>query len=240
MQVDVRRAADRFTTRTEWLESRHSFSFGDHYDPDNVGHGLLLVNNDDIVGGGAGFETHMHEDMEIVTWVLAGSLSHHDSAGHAGTLHPGLVQRMSAGTGVQHSEKNASTEAPVHFVQMWVAPDEPGLEPGYEQREVDLAGGELVAIASGRPGQDTGVRINNEHVVLHAARLDRGDVVRLPEAPYLHLFVARGSVGLEDAGALDEGDAVRLTASGGQRLTGGNGSGAEVLVWEMYASVRDR
>jgi quercetin 2,3-dioxygenase len=142
--VDIRRQEERFTTRLSWLDSKHSFSFSRHYDPSNTYHGLLLVNNDDVVSPGTGFETHPHQDMEIVTWVLRGSLVHQDSTGHAGVIYPGLAQRMSAGTGILHSEKNDSwrmrggsehTE-PVHFVQMWVVPDEGGITPGYEQLDI--------------------------------------------------------------------------------------------------------
>ena len=249
-RIDVRRAADRFATRTDWLDSKHSFSFGNHYDPRNVGHGLLLVNNDDVVRAGTGFDTHPHRDMEIVTWVIRGSLVHQDSTGHAGIIYPGLAQRMSAGTGILHSEKNdswrldpdrAEHDEPVHFVQMWVAPDEPGLTPGYEQLEIDdeLMRGGLVPVASGMSGHDgnAAIRINNRHAALHAARLEPGGSVTLPDAPYLHLFVPRGSVDLEGAGPLGEGDAVRLTATGGSRVTA-TGEGAEILVWEMHASVR--
>src|SRR5690349_379211 len=140
--VDVRRADERFATKMSWLDSKHSFSFGHHHDPANTHHGLLLVNNDDVVKPGTGFETHPHRDMEIVTWVLRGSLVHQDSEGHNGVIYPGLAQRMSAGTGILHSEKNdhlpredgAHTE-PVHFVQMWVVPDEARIAPGYEQLE---------------------------------------------------------------------------------------------------------
>jgi redox-sensitive bicupin YhaK (pirin superfamily) len=246
--MDVRRAADRFTTRTDWLDSKHSFSFGHHYDPANVGHGLLLVNNDDVVDPGTGFDTHPHRDMEIVTWVLRGSLVHQDSTGHAGIIYPGLAQRMSAGTGILHSEKNDSWhlegnehQDPVHFVQMWVAPDEPGITPGYEQLEIGdvLMRGGLVTVASGmsRHAGDSAIRITNKHAALHAARLSRGQSATLPEAPYLHLFVAQGTVDLEGAGALDEGDAVRLTATGGQQVNA-TGDGAEILVWEMHASLR--
>ena len=129
--VDVRRSADRFATDIGWLDSKHSFSFGHHFDPANTGHGLLLVNNDDVVDPGTGFETHPHRDMEIVTWVMEGSLVHQDSTGHNGIIYPGLAQRMSAGRGILHSEKNDSWRLegethrdPVHFVQMWVVPDE--------------------------------------------------------------------------------------------------------------------
>ena len=117
--VDVRRAAERFPTDLGWLDSKHSFSFGGHFDPDNVGHGLLIVSNDDVVAAGGGFGTHPHRDMEIVTWVLDGELEHRDSAGNEGVLYPGLAQRMSAGRGIFHSEMNHSQTEPVHFVQMW-------------------------------------------------------------------------------------------------------------------------
>ena len=257
--IDVRRAADRFATRIPWLDSHHSFSFGGHYDPANTHHGLLLVNNDDIVAPGTGFETHPHRDMEIVTWVLRGSLVHQDSTGHAGVIYPGLAQRMSAGTGIMHSEKNdfvgrsadgalASSRAgrlagdrhadPVHFVQMWVVPDENGIEPGYAQREIDaeLLSGALVPVASGMPQHgDSAIRIANRYATLHAARLEPGQAVTLPDAPYVHLFVARGDVTLEGAGAVAAGDAVRFTATGGQRLAAS--APAEILVWEMHATL---
>lgn len=237
--VEVRRAGDRFTTRTPGLESRHSFSFGAHYDPANTHHGLLLAHNDDVVAPGAGYDTHPHRDVEIVTWVLRGTLAHEDSAGHGGLIRPGLVQRMSAGTGVRHAERNDARSAePVRFVQMWVAPDEPGGEPGYAQREVDaeLGSGTLVPVASGlaRHG-DRAIRIANRHAALHAARLPAGATVTLPEAPYLHLFVAEGAVALEGAGELGAGDAARLTATGARRVTAG--APAEVLVWEMHAAL---
>ena len=245
--IDIRRATDRFHTTAGWLDSKHSFSFGGHYDPDNTHHGLLLVNNDDIVRPGSGFETHPHRDMEIVTWVLRGSLVHQDSTGHSGVIYPGLAQRMSAGSGILHSEKNDSWrlqggpqhDDPVHFVQMWVLPDEPGITPGYEQLEIDaeLLSGGLVPVASGMPDHDgaAAIRIRNRYAALHAARLDAGGSVELPEAPFLHLFVPRGAVTLEGAGRLDAGDAVRFTATGGQRVTAIEP--AEILVWEMHATV---
>ena len=245
--VDVRRAADRAATRIDWLDSKHSFSFGHHYDPLNTHHGLLLVSNDDVVRPGAGFETHPHRDMEIVTWVLRGSLVHQDSTGHAGVIYPGLAQRMSAGTGILHSEKNdayrldpdRTAQEPVRFVQMWVVPDADGVTPGYEQLEVadELLSGRLVPVASGLPKHDgaAAIRIANRYAGLYAARLQPGQSVQLPEAPYLHLFVAVGDVELEGAGALQDGDAVRFTATGGQRVTAT--TAAELLVWEMHATL---
>jgi redox-sensitive bicupin YhaK (pirin superfamily) len=234
--VDVRRSAQRGTSTTDWLDSKHSFSFGDYYDPSNTHHGLLLVNNDDIVAPAAGFDTHPHRDMEIVTWVLDGALAHQDSMGNSGVIYPGLAQRMSAGTGVLHSEKNGSLSEPVHFVQMWVIPDEAAIEPGYQQAEItadDLAGA-LVTIASGRPG-DAAIAIHNKNAALHGARLERGQFVELPDAPLVHVFVPRGEVTMEDAGALHEGDAVRLSAAGSRRVSAIGPS--EILVWEMHANL---
>lgn len=243
--VDIRRADERFTTKISWLDSKHSFSFGRHHDPDNTHHGVLLVNNDDVVDPGTGFETHPHRDMEIVTWVLRGSLVHQDSEGHSGVIYPGLAQRMSAGTGILHSEKNDSwrlqgcgehTE-PVHFVQMWVFPDEDSITPGYEQLEIDdeLLRGRLTPVASGMSHHDAAIRIKNRYAALHVARLQPGETVVLPDAPFLHLFVPRGQVSLEGAGPLNEGDAVRFTSTGGQRVTATEG--AEILVWEMHATL---
>ncbi|WP_262282067.1 pirin-like bicupin family protein [Micromonospora sp. MA102] len=245
--VDVRRAGDRFFTRLSWLDSKHSFSFSRHYDPANTHHGLLLVNNDDVVRPGTGFETHPHQDMEIVTWVLRGSLVHQDSTGHSGVIYPGLAQRMSAGTGILHSEKNDSWRLentaphrdPVHFVQMWVLPDEEGIDPGYEQLEIgdELLRGGLVPVASGMDRYDgaSAIRIRNRYATLHAARLGPGDTVNLPDAPFLHLYVPAGAVTLESAGRLDEGDAARITMAGGQRVTADEP--AEILVWEMHATL---
>jgi quercetin 2,3-dioxygenase len=250
-EADVRRADERHKTRLDWLDSKHSFSFSRHHDPANTHHGLLLVNNDDTVRPGTGFETHPHQDMEIVTWVLQGSLVHQDSEGHTGVIYPGLAQRMSAGTGILHSEKNDSWRLagpgqsddahrdPVHFVQMWVVPDERGIAPGYEQLEIDheLLSGGLVTVASGMPEHDgaAAIRIKNRYAALHAARLQPGQSVQLPEAPFLHLFVPRGRVTLEGAGPLETGDAVRFTATGGQRVTAAEP--AEILVWEMHATL---
>ena len=243
--IDIRRADERFKSRLSWLDSKHSFSFSNHWDADNTHHGLLLVNNDDIVMPGTGFDTHPHRDMEIVTWVLHGSLVHQDSEGNSGVIYPGLAQRMSAGTGILHSEKNDSWriqggephDEPVRLVQMWVLPDERGIRPGYEQSEVDdsTLRGQLVPVASGMDGHaDAAIRIRNRHAALHAARLSTSESVQIPDAPYVHLFVARGAVELEGAGPLQEGDAVRLTGVGGQRVTASQD--AEILVWEMHAA----
>jgi len=245
-KVDVRRAESRFLTDWGWLDSRHSFSFGRHYDRTNAGFGLLLVSNDDTVKAGAGFETHGHRDMEIVTWVIDGSLVHQDSRGHNGVVYPGLAQRMSAGTGIQHSEKNDSWtltgtpehEHDVHFVQMWVLPDTERIVPGYEQLDISdvLDRGGLVPVASGMAQHESAIRIAQKDAALLAARMPSGARVALPSAPYVHLYVAKGGVDLEGAGELLVGDSVRIAASDGRTVTAVDGD-AEILVWQMNTSV---
>jgi redox-sensitive bicupin YhaK (pirin superfamily) len=232
MTIVVQRAAERFHTRTGWLDSWHSFNFGPHYDPENTHHGLLLVLNDDVVAPSTGFGMHGHRDMEIVTWVLEGAVEHRDSEGNHGVIEPGLAQRMSAGRGIRHSEMNPSATLPVHLVQMWVLPDTEGIDPGYEQRSVGdaLHTGELVAIASGR-GHEGAVSIHQRDAVCWVGRLGPGATAAVPDAPHVHVFVARGSVDLAGAGPLDEGDGARLVAAGTPALTAGPG-GAEVVIWE--------
>jgi redox-sensitive bicupin YhaK (pirin superfamily) len=232
--IDIRRGGERFLTETSWLDSRHSFSFGPHYDPANTHHGLLLVSNEDIVLPGTGFRTHPHQDMEIVTWVLDGELEHKDSVGHHGVIYPGLAQRMSAGTGIYHSEMNPGSDKSVHFIQMWVLPDREGVQPGYQQldvnKELDLGG--LVPVASGR-GDPAAIAIRQRDAVLWVGRLRPGETVPLPDARFLHLFIAKGSVHLEQSGPLFQGDAARIMDGGGLKLTADPAGGSEVLIWEM-------
>ena len=232
-QLDVRRSADRFHTAAGWLQSHHSFSFSHHYDPNNLHHGLLLVNNDDIIEPGTGFSTHPHQDMEIVTWVLSGELEHKDTLHNADVIYPGLAQRMSAGTGIWHSEMNPRSETPVHLVQMWVLPDTSRVAPGYQQLDVNqqLQKGGLVAVASGR-SEHSAISIRQKNATLWAARLRPNEAISVPDARFAHLFVALGKVNLEGAGALEAGDAVRLTEAGSPALTAGP-TGAEILIWEM-------
>lgn len=244
--VMIQRSSDRFATEVPWLDSHHCFSFGPHYDPGNTHFGLLLVSNDDVVAPGTGFDTHPHQDMEIVTWVLSGSLVHQDSQGNNGVIYPGLAQRMSAGRGILHSEKNDSWtltgdpqhREPVHFVQMWVLPDAPGIDPGYEQLDINnqLDSGDLVVVASGlREHQDErAIRIQQSQAGLLAGRLKPIARKRLPEAPFVHLFVASGQIQLETGQVLEAGDSARLVRSGGVHVSAG-AHGAEILVWQMSA-----
>ena len=230
-KIDVRKAATRPHTRIGWLDSHHSFSFGRHYDPANVGHGLLLVSNDDRVAPGTGFDTHPHRDMEIVTWVLSGELEHKDTLANRGIIYPGLAQRMTAGSGIWHSEMNPSGDQPVHFVQMWVPPDTESVDPGYQQLDInaELDRGGLVPIASGQ-GHDAAISIRQRGAVLWGGRLQAGEVVEVPDAAHAHVFVPVGAAALEGGGELATGDAARLTGAGNPRLTAGP-DGAEVLIW---------
>jgi redox-sensitive bicupin YhaK (pirin superfamily) len=229
--IEVRRAADRPHTELSWLDSRHSFSFGPHDDPDNTHHGLLLVSNDDRVAAGTGFSTHPHRDMEIITWVLSGRLEHKDSEGNHGEIYPGLAQRMSAGSGIRHSEMTPSAGEDVHFVQMWVVPDTESIEPGYEQKDIngELDRGGLQPIASGQ-GHEGAISIHQRDAVLWGARLGAGERVSVPDGRFVHVFVADGDVALEAAGQLVAGDAARLVGAGSPTITAG-AAGAEILIW---------
>ncbi len=245
--LDIRRAADRFHSRLSWLDSWHSFSFSNHYDPANTHHGLLLVSNDDVVSGGGGFGTHAHSDMEIVTWVLSGELVHRDSEGNHGVLYPGLAQRMSAGSGIRHSEHNGSQVADVRLVQMWVQPDTPGVAPSYQQVDVNaqLDGGGLVLVAAGGSSAEAAaITIHQRDAQLWVGRLRAGETVAVPEAQHTHVFLAVGGAtlcgvvlgrvavdGVEATETvLHQGDAARLTGAGALELHAADG-GAEVIVW---------
>ena len=244
--VVIQRSGDRAHLEYGWLDARHSFPVAGNFDLAANAHGLLLVNNEDVVDAGSGFDTHQHRDVEIVTWVLSGSLVHQDSVGHSGVIAPGLAQRMSAGSGILHSERNdrwrsdgSRVRAPVHLVQMWIPPDESGGTPSYQELpiEAELTTGKLVTVASGLPRHrnDTAIGLRNSYAGLHAARLHAGESITVPDAPYGHMFVARGSVDMESIGVVHQGDSVRLTATGGHRVSAREE--AEILVWEMHASL---
>ena len=237
--IAVLRAKARLRTETSWLDSWHCFSYGRHYEPDNTHHGLLVASNDNLVRGSTGFGEHFHQDMEIVTWVVDGELEHRDCArGATHVLRPGVVQRLSAGAGVRHSEMNPAGWAPARYIEMWVPPDREGLEPGVELADVNdlLAGGGIVPVASGL-GHDAAVGLHQAQAVLWAGRLAPDESVMLPDAPHLHVYVVLGggvldTGGLAGAGRLEEGDSARLTAAGSPMFTAGAPGGAELLVWE--------
>jgi quercetin 2,3-dioxygenase len=237
--IDVRRAGDRFRTRTSGTDTWHSFSFGEHYDPENVAFGPLLVHNDERLQTGSGYPDHAHRDTEIVTWVLEGSLVHEDSAGNRGLIVPGLAQRMSAGSGIVHAERNdafrldpSRPATPVRFVQMWLRPDMPGRPPSYEQRELDLRDldGSWLPVASGHH-PDAAVRLDSAGSTLWVTRLSPGTGRLLPGSGLQHIYLADGEVDVESVGPLGAGDALRLTGDSQLRVTGVRD--AEVLVWEM-------
>ena len=230
--IEVRRANDRFHTKIAWLDGNHSFSFGSHYDPTNTNHGLLLVNNEAYIEPMKGFSTHPHQDMEIVTWMLEGEVEHKDSMGNSGLIYPGLAQRMSAGTGIYHSEMNARKDVRAHLVQMWVPPDTERITPGYEQLDItsELSKGELIPLASGDKNL-AAIRIAQKNATLWVGRLAAGKVIKVPEASHVHLFVGKGSGTLEGAGELGQGDAARLVRAGSPKWTAGP-KGSEVLIWQ--------
>ena len=228
---ELRRAAERGHAEHGWLESYHSFSFADYYDPEHMGYGVLRVINEDRVQPGMGFGTHGHRDMEIITYVLEGALAHQDSMGNGSTIVPGDVQRMSAGTGVRHSEFNDDPARVTHFLQIWIEPDRLGLAPSYEQKHfaAEEKRGRLRLIAS-PDGAQGSVRVHQD-ARLHAGLFDRGERARLELAPgrrsYVHLARGRLSVNGE---RLEAGDALKTDASA---LELADGEGAEVLVFDL-------
>ena len=229
----LRRADERGTSDFGWLDSRHTFSFGEYHDPKNMGFRSLRVLNDDRVEAGAGFPTHPHRDMEIVTYVLDGAIEHKDSMGTGSVIKAGDVQRMSAGTGVTHSEFNHSKKDALHFLQIWILPEKRGIEPGYEQKSVDRKAlrGKLVPIAS-RAGGGSAIRIHQDATIL-ATLLAKGDKVghELAEGRHAWVHVARGSV-LLDGKKLGEGDGAALSDVKRVSLEG-TADEAEVLVFDL-------
>jgi len=226
----VQRAADRAHFDFGWLSTKHSFSFADYYDPENLNWGALRVFNDDTVQPGKGFGRLPHRDMEIVTYVLRGELEHQDSMGHKGVVPPGGVQYMSAGTGLFHSEFNHSHEHDVHFVQMWVLPKTYGETPSYGQHEFAQADrtNRWLAVASGEAGVDVPITLRQDATVRVARLEDAALEVALRPGRFGFVFVADGAVRVNGE-RLDTGDAVRAT--GEQRFTL-EGSG-ELVFWDV-------
>ncbi len=230
--ITLRRAGERGRTTTPWLESRHTFSFNRYYDPRHMGFRTLRVINDDRVQPGTGFATHAHRDMEILTYVLEGALEHRDSLGTGSVIRPGEIQRMSAGTGISHSEWNHSTSEPVHFLQIWLEPAEAGLPPGYEQRRFRAADAPHgLTLVAAHDGHDGAVRIHQDAAV-YAARLGAGGRAEHRLGPGRHAWVqlARGTAALNGV-ALEAGDGAAV--SGEPRLEIVSADGAEVLLFDL-------
>jgi len=230
--IEIRRARERGHAQHGWLDSWHSFSFADYYDPAHMGFSALRVINEDRIQPGTGFGTHGHRDMEIISYVLEGALGHKDSMGTGSTIVPGDVQRMSAGRGVQHSEQNHAKSEVTHFLQIWIEPNVRGIPPGYEQKHFDAASkrGRLRLVAS-PDGAEGSVTIHQDARV-YAALLDGAERVRQPFAPgrkaYVH--VVRGKLNVNET-LLETGDA--LKASGISEVVLEKGEGAEVLLFDL-------
>lgn len=233
--ITIRPANERGTANFGWLDSRHTFSFGQYYDPSHMGFSTLRVINEDKVDPGAGFSTHGHRDMEIISYVLDGALEHKDSIGTGSVIRPGDVQRMSAGTGILHSEYNASDTEPVHFLQIWVLPERRGLEPSYEQTQfsTEEKQGRLRLIGS-RNGRDGSVTIHQD-LDLYATVLSSAESVTHAIAPnrVAWLQVVRGSVQLNGQ-SLYAGDGAAIEQEPTLTLQGAS-EDAEVLLFDMAA-----
>ncbi|HEX5861321.1 MAG TPA: pirin family protein [Nocardioides sp.] len=233
MSVEVRRGSGRFVTRAEGRTTRHSLSFGEHYDPENVAFGPMVCHDDHLLRGGVGFPDHPHGDLEIVTWVLSGAVVHTASVGRPATVGAGQVQALSAGSGVVHSEFADAGSGPTRFVQTWLRPDEPGAAPSYSSATVGeaVAGDGLVPIASGHD-DGAAVRIGTARATLYAAVLDAGGSVTLPDDPLQHVFVATGSLVRSSlAEPLSAGDAFRIGDRPGLSLTAA--APTRLLVWSF-------
>jgi redox-sensitive bicupin YhaK (pirin superfamily) len=229
---EIRRSSDRGYADHGWLKSFHTFSFADYFDPEHVEFGPLRVINEDRVQAGAGFGTHGHRDMEIISYVLSGELAHKDSMGNGSTIRPGDVQRMSAGSGVRHSEFNPSAREPVHFLQIWIQPDRHGIEPSYEEKRFSIAEkrGRLRIIAS--PDQVEASVLIHQDARVFVGLFDADETATLNVKPgrRVYVHVARGSVTANEV-VLNAGDALKLTET--EELVLKQGSEAEVLVFDL-------
>jgi quercetin 2,3-dioxygenase len=232
IEMQIRRASERGHANHGWLDTSHTFSFADYYDPRFMGFRVLRVINEDKVAAGRGFGRHAHRDMEILTYVLDGELAHEDSMGNGSVIRPGELQRMSAGTGVTHSELNASKERPVHFLQIWIVPDRQGHQPGYEQKAFseDEQRGTLRVIAS-PDGRDGSLTIHQD-ATLSVARLAPGDRVEhvIASERYVWLQVARGAVTVGDQ-RIAAGDGAAIGGEGTVTITGD--VAGELLVFDL-------
>lgn len=229
---EVRKSKERGHANHGWLDSYHSFSFADYYDPTHMGFGPLRVINDDRIEAGMGFGTHGHRDMEIITYMLDGALEHKDSMGTGSVIRPGDVQRMSAGKGVQHSEFNHSKQEGAHLLQIWIQPNVTGIAPSYEEKHFERSEkeGQLRLIASAE-GDDGSVKIHQDAKV-YAGLFDGGNRADLPlaENRLTYVHIARGAASV-NGHALEAGDAIKIVNETGLRIDGGES--AEILVFDL-------
>lgn len=223
VEIRVQRSDDRFLTRGDGTSTRHSFSYGAHYDPENIGFGELIAINEETVEPGQGYGLHHHANVEIVTWVLDGELLHEDTAGSRGVVTPGLAQRLSAGDGVQHSERNASKTDELRFLQMMLRSDNSG-EPAYEQIEVAAGTGTLLPTVS----------VRQHKARLLFVRCGPGEMIHVPPSDFAYVHVTKGKVSAAEH-VLNSGDALRMTDAGAYDLfaAASGTEPAEVLIWQM-------
>jgi redox-sensitive bicupin YhaK (pirin superfamily) len=231
--MQLRRSEERGHADHGWLDSYHTFSFADYYDPGFMGFRDLRVINEDRIDGGTGFPTHPHRDMEIITYIIEGELAHKDSTGTVATIKPGEVQRMSAGTGIQHSEFNALNDAKTHLLQIWIQPDKRGVSPSYEQKDFSLrlAEGSGLTLAVSRDGRDGSVKIHQD-VDLYAARWSRPNELNfsLREGRYAWVQLVSGALEINET-LLRPGDGVAIGAEKMLRLK--TASTAEFLLFDL-------
>jgi redox-sensitive bicupin YhaK (pirin superfamily) len=230
--INVRRSDERGRGRFDWLDSRHTFSFADYFDPNHMGFRALRVINEDRIAPGAGFPSHPHRDMEIITWVLEGAVAHKDSLGNGSVIRPGDVQRMSAGTGIIHSEFNASSTEPLHLLQIWIMPNERGIKPGYEQEAFDRASarGRFALLAA--PKDEPGVVTISADARLLVGTFEPHERASFELAPGRHAWVqmARGEL-IMNGQALRAGDGAAISAE--RKIDFEAATAAEVLLFDL-------
>lgn len=235
--ITIRPQDRRGVANFGWLDSRHSFSFGHYYDPNHMGFASLRVINEDKVIPGKGFGTHGHQDMEIISYVLSGELEHRDSMGNGSVIRPGDVQRMTAGTGVRHSEFNASDTNPVHFLQIWIMPEERGLKPSYEEKNFssEIKPGELTLVGS-RDGRDNSVTIHQD-ANLYLGSLGKGDRLthQIKDNRVVWLQVTKGEVKLNEQ-LLQAGDGAAI-ADESEIVIAGSSSESEILLFDLNSAM---
>lgn len=230
--IAIKRSEDRGHLDHGWLDTYHSFSFGEYYDPRNMGYRSLRVINEDVVAPGQGFGTHPHRDMEIITYVLEGALEHRDSMGSHGVIRPGEIQRMSAGTGVRHSEFNHSKTEPVHLLQIWIMPDSEGVKPSYEEKKIATEPGKLQLMAA--KGASNGTASIHQDAKVYVAKLAQGQSVEhdLASGRGVYVHIARGAA-IVNGNELKHGDAIAIEQEAKVRIANEGAEQAEILLFDL-------